>query len=223
MANTSKGQLLGIYRNCIAAVHQFLNRANYAVNCAGVKPGHANGTDRIVIELTEPLYFQDWPYRIGSKERIDILAEFAETIRVSDGRCVHSTLWVNYFRRDGDKRIASDAVHYDFSEVVQTQHPICHAQGMNTILQRHPDGFPEDLDVSPIKNRNQSVRIPTAFVNFAGLLAKLTADHLPAETYKEFWTTCKSNVDEIPQHATNEICNQIFGAATLGSYGWYKR
>lgn len=225
----SATQLLGSYRNCIAEICKFLVRSNRAVNYVDVKGYYVdvNGRpskdkERFVIEPTEPLYFKNWPYRIDSKERVDILAEFIETIRMSDGSCVHSTLRVNYFRLEGEKKIASDAVDYDFSEVVQDQHPICHAQSMNSILNRRPEGFPEDVDESPIANRNQSVRIPTAFVNFAGLFVKLTADHLPPETFAEFWSTCKSYIDQIPDHASNDVFDEIFAGRSLRSYSWYR-
>lgn len=227
----SETKLLGNYNNCIAQVGMFLNKSSRAMNYVGVKGTYVdvngnptNKKERFVIELTEPLYFRDWPYRVGSMERIDILAEFIETIRLSDGCCVHSILRVNYFRLEGEKKIASDAVHYDYSEVVEVQHPICHAQSMNSILNRRPEGFPADVthvDVSLIANRNQSVRIPTAFVNLAGLFVKLTADHLPPETFAEFWSTCKPYIDRIPDHAPNDVFKKIFDGESLGSYSWY--
>lgn len=219
----SAQKLLGIYRNCIGQTALCLNHSNFAVNHVDVI-GRPQNDDRelFVIELTEPLYFQNWPYRIDARERVDILAEFIETIRLSDGSCVHSVLRVNYFRLEGEKKIASDAVHYDFSEDVQKQHPICHAQSMNRILKRLPDGFPADPDESPIAKRHQSVRIPTAFVNLAGLFLKLTADHLPPETFAEFWSTCKSYIDAIPDHASNKVFDEIFAGRSLRSYSWYK-
>ena len=116
-----------------------------------------------------------------------------------------------------------EALHYDFSQSVQPQHPVCHAQNMNTILDPLPERFQFEIDAGPIEQRNQSVRIPSAFVNFAGLFVKLTADHLRAEVYDEYWATCASYIAAIPDHASNDEFTQIFDATSLRSYSWYKR
>lgn len=227
------GQLQRAYQNCLYHSCQFLNDLGFWVsanNSVVLKPGRKQSQVRVT--LGEPLYFRAWPYRTGlteqaeqvrSTEQVDILADINETISLSNGRCVHSRLRVNYFRLDGEKRTAVEAVRYDFEEDVKHQHPVCHAQNMNTILDPRPDAFPKNVDVHPIQHRNQSVKIPSAFVNFAGLFVKLTADHLRADAYAEFWTTCKSYIDAIPDHALNDQFDQIFGANSLRSYSWYKR
>lgn len=214
--------ILTAYQNCLTQACQYLSSSGYAVGFPGIIP-RATGQE-LTISLTEPLYFRDWPYRAASKrsERIDILAEIIETIRVTDARCIHTTLRLNYFARDGEKRIACDAIHYDFNADVQPRHPVCHAQGVNEILPNLPDGFPTDIDVSPIARRHQTIRIPSAFVNFAGLFAKLVADHLPEDKVEEFWERCRVCVSAIPDHLATDTSNAVLTAATLRSYAWYK-
>ena len=216
------GYVQRVYQNCLAETCRFLSNQGFAVRYTNVEL--CKEGQNLVVTLAEPLYFRNWPYRTGAKpnEKLDILAEIKETISLNDGYCVRSTLRLNYFRLEGEKRIASDAVRYDFSEVVQDQHPICHAHNMNSILDRRPEGFSEYVDASPIANRNQSVKIPTAFVNVAGLFVKLTADHLPAGTFAEFWSTCKSYIDDIPAHASHNVFDEIFAGRSLRSYSWYR-
>ena len=170
------------------------------------------------------MYFQKWPYRgtSGKRDKIDIVAEIEETIRISDGKCTRATLRINYFICNGSDRTACDAIHYDFNESVQALHPVCHAQAANSILANMPEGFPAKCDDTPIKMRNQSIKIPSAFVNFSGLFAKVTADHLPAETVTEFWQRCKVHFEKIPDHAETDTSNCVLNAKSLGSYSWYK-
>jgi hypothetical protein len=213
------------YQNCLLQSCQFLNHNGFAVGYRGIVHRiDSKDNQKLILCLTEPLYFREWPYRPTSKrsERIDILAEIIETVRLTDARCTHTTLRLNYFSCDGDTRIASDAIHYDFDSDVQNQHPVCHAQGVNQILEKRPEEFPAAVDISPIARRHQTIRIPSAFVNFAGLFAKLTADHLPAHVVAEFWEKCRSCVDAIPDHLATDVSNRVITAATLRSYSWYK-
>jgi hypothetical protein len=85
-----------------------------------------------------------------------------------------------------------------------------------------PEDFPQQCDDTPIKKRNQSIRIPSAFVNFAGLFAKVIADHLPAATVTEFWEQCRVYFDKIPDHAETNTSNCVLDARSLRSYSWYK-
>ena len=218
----SKGEISTAYNNCLAEVCRFLNKSGYPIGFKTLKC-QATSED-IVIRCVEPLYFQGWPYRgtSGKTAKIDIVAEIEETVRLSDRRCTRATLRVNYFGCDGDKRAACDAIHYDFGADVQSRHPVCHAQASNSIMQALPEGFPADCDVSPIAGRHQAIRIPSAFVNLAGLFAKVVADHLPPQTVSDFWRTCKPHIDKIPDHAVTETSNGVFDAKSLRSYWWYK-
>jgi len=215
------GYVQGVYQNCLAETCRFLNKHGFAVIVSRV--GLDKDGQELVVTLAEPLYFKDWPYRTGAKpnEKLDILAEITETISLNDGHCVRSTLRLNYFRLDGEKRIACEAIHYDFDATVEKQHPVCHAQNSNSIVAL-PEIFPETYDATPLAKRHQDIRIPTAFVNFAGLFAKLIADHLPADTVSEFWSTCKSYIDKIPAHASNDVVKEILAGKSLQSHSWYK-
>lgn len=223
MVSTSKVQQ--DYDNCLAETTNFLNKKGFEVTKNNrIRPVMQN--QQLVVRLAEPLYFRNWPYRSGSRpnEKIDILAEITETIGLDDGKCLRSTLRLNYFRQVGERRVACEAIHYDFDSTVQSRHPVCHAQISNSIMEQLPESFPErdSIDEKLLKQRHQAIRIPTAFVNFAGLFAKLTADHLPEETVSDFWDTCKTCIDKIPTHAENEVFSEIFAVGSLRSYTWYK-
>jgi hypothetical protein len=218
----TKGEISTAYNNCLAEVCHFLNKKGYRIEYRGLK--YDSNSEELIIRCVEPFYFQAWPYRGagGQTVKIDIIAEIEETVRLSDRRCTRATLRVNYFTCRGEKRTVCDAIHYDFSADVQARHPVCHAQATSSILSSLPEGFPEDRDVTPIAGRHQAIRIPSAFVNFAGLFAKVVADHLPSQTVSEFWTDCKVHIDKIPDHATTDPSNCVFTAKSLRSYSWYK-
>ena len=217
----SAGKVKRIYDNCFTEASGFLNKRGFEVTNNSVKLDPKG--QQLIVAFAEPLYFKSWPYRSGSKpsERIDILAEVIETIGLREERCLRSTLRLNYFLQDGEKRVACEAIHYDFNCTVQSQHPVCHAQNSNTIMAR-PESFPDIVDTKPLEKRHQAIRIPTAFVNFAGLFAKLAADHLPPEAVSEFWTACKAYIDEIPTHAVNDVTAGILRNGNLGSFAWYR-
>lgn len=85
-----------------------------------------------------------------------------------------------------------------------------------------PPGFPEKVDSSAIENRQQAIRIPTAFVNLAGLIEAITADHLSPEKYEEFWDKCAPYVEGIPVHADGDQVRAICESNCLRSRHWYK-
>lgn len=215
------GYVQRVYNNCLAKTCQFLSNQGFAVTYRNAEFRKV-GQD-LVVTLAEPLYFREWPYRSGAKptEKLDILAEIMETIRLSDGHCVRSTLRLNYFQIDGQTRNACEAIHYDFNAIVQERHPVCHAQNSNSIIGT-PEAFPADVQTGLLEHRHQAIRIPTAFVNLAGLFAKLTADHLPADKVSEFWATCEPYIDVIPGHARNDTLDMILDGTSLRSHLWYK-
>ena len=213
--------VLKAYNHCLDQSQRVLGRLGYRVHQENARV-KKNG-DVANIYLNHPLYFEDWPFKSQTKHRIDILADVKETVRLSDGMCIKSSVVVNYFLIDGERRIACDAIKYDFDEHVQPQHPICHAQNANKVLSERPERFPDKFDQSSLKNRHQATRIPTAFVNLAGLLEKLTADHLSNNAYDEFWSLCDAYVDAIPCHSRSELFGKITESNSVRSRFWYPR
>ena len=220
----SAGEIQQIYTTCLLKTTGFLCQKGYPVtrnNSIVVDKKEID--EHVVVRLREPLHFQGWPYRSGSRNRIDILAKIEETIEFESGKCQRSTLHLNYFRLNGEKPVVCEAIRYDFDSNVQDRHPICHAQMSNIPIERLPESFakPNDINKCLLANRHQAMKIPTAFVNFAGLFAMLIADHLHPETVYEFWQECKVYIEKIPDHVCGEIFDVIFSGRTLGSYGWY--
>ena len=216
-------EILQCYRACLFEAANFLCKKGHTVLYnKGIRI--ESDDQQVVVRLQEPLHFKGWPYRSGSQKQIDILAEIEETIERESGMCLQSTLRINYFLQNGDNRIACEAIHYDFNSCVQDHHPVCHAQMSNDIMDNLPESFVKQNNISKclLARRHQAMRIPTAFVNFAGLFAKLTADHLPADTVREFRKKCKNHIKRIPDHHCGDIFDVIFKGRTLRSYGWYK-
>ncbi|MEM6777729.1 MAG: hypothetical protein AAF670_08720 [Planctomycetota bacterium] len=185
----------------------------------------SNEGTSVGVYLNEPLHFKDWPFRGSEKsgERLDILAEVKETINRESGWCTKSSVVLNYFVNSKGSLTACEAIKYDYDFDVQPQHPVCHAQNSNKIMSHRPESFPEDFDVGSLVNRHQALRIPTAFVNLAGLLEKLTADHLPSDHYTDFWEQCQAVVDAIPCHDRGPIIERITKSGSVRSRHWYPR
>jgi hypothetical protein len=168
------------------------------------------------------MYFKEWPYKPLSKTRLDIVATVDETIKLETGKCTRSRCRINYFLIDGDKRIACDAIHFDFDSSIQSQHPICHAQNFNKAIEDLPNGLAELVDMTPLERRHQAIRIPTSFVNLAGLIQLLTADHLSPQHYASFWDSCETCVFEIPDHMEGAEVSAIMDSGSLSNRNWYK-
>jgi len=177
-----------LYSNFLVQALGWLYKKNYDVDLSAQIQASPNGQN-ISIHTIKPIYCRDWPYRVDSNEKIDILAEIQETVSLKDGCCTKSTIRVNYFHIYEKTALATESLHYDYVFPFQERHPICHAQNDNRIL----DSRPESFNRSRTKVRNKAIlqrcrtmRIPSAFVNLPGLLAILAADHLQADHWKEF-------------------------------------
>jgi hypothetical protein len=221
MANSSGIQKL--YNNCLSEVTRWLNKNGFQTNSVTALYRSHSNKGFLDISLAEPLYFSNWPYRPKSRDKIDIVADVKERVRLSDGKSVKSTCYFNYFRIENDIRFACDSIHFDFEESVQPQHPICHAQNLSTTIETLPQGFPEHVDKSAIEKRHQAIRIPTSFVNLAGLFETITADHLPSNKYHDFWLTCSKYISAIPVHADCDETKAINNSNDIRSRNWYRR
>jgi len=219
---TSSGGILKAYNNCLTEMQRILGNLGHKVSQENAR-ATKNSNQTVSIFLNQILYFENWSYRSQSKVQIDILADVKETVRLSDSKCTKSTVVVNYFLIDGDSRIACDAIKYDFDEQIQRQHPICHAQNENRILDNLPETFPVSINQQSLVKRHQAVRIPTAFINLAGLLEKLTADHLSNEKYTEFWESFDPYISAIPCHSQSEQTENITNSTDIRSRHWYSR
>lgn len=216
-------RVLQKYNICLEESLRQLNHLSLAAKYVRFKADSQSKEGYVKLTLTEPLYFIGWPYRSASRTKLDIVATVDETVCLDSGRCANSRCCVNYFRIDGDHRIACDAIHYDFDASIQLQHPICHAQNANRTIDNLPSEFPDYVDKSALRNRHQLVRIPTAFVNLAGLIQALTADHLSPQNYIDFWAACEPYVANIPDHVDGAESRAICESKTLRNRNWYKR
>lgn len=221
----SPAGVLQRYNNCLDESKRVLGKLGHKLHRPALRIDSHTNQERVEVTLAEPLYFENWPYRVSSRENIDIVVDICETIRKSDAACIKSAVTVNYFLRDGSEVYACDAIKYDYSEDADPQHPICHAQNLNRIINPLPESFDTGTTIlqEALSKRQQAARIPTAFVNLAGLLAKVTADHLSNGAYAEFWAACEGVVQNIPCHSRQGGMPRIVESGCVRSRYWYPR
>jgi len=204
---------------------QWLNRNGYAIS----------RSPRIVVEqhegsaligLSEALHFREWPYRAGSKKRIDILATVQETVSLQDRVCTMATTRVNYFRMDGRNAIPTEMLHYDFVAPPTRMHPICHAQSAGTLLSRSewPDTFSRNrtVDERGLGERGQNVRIPSAFVNLPGLIMILASDHMQEDHWMDFSEFCLPHFEGFSCMTGSAEMKSLIGSNGLCVWAWYE-
>lgn len=179
-----------------------------------------------VIRLSEALHFREWPYRFGSKKRIDILATVQETVSLEQRLCTRATTRVNYFRMDGRRAIATEMLHYDFVAPPEMKHPVCHAQSTNALLDasERPDWFRRNrtVDDSGIGERGQNVRIPSAFVNLPGLIMILASDHMAPDDWEEFSDLFRPQFEGFPCMTGSADMKNMIGSSGLCVWAWYE-
>lgn len=210
------------YQSCLERAMSWLNQHSYPVNekNVGIKvdPGR---DDSARVTTSELLHFIDWPQRPGSTKQLDILASVEETISLESGACTKSTVGVTYFHVRGDTALAIESIHYDFALPPDKQHPICHAQNCNKSVEPRPESFKRAIENRALQDRCQTVRIPSAFVNLAGLLTILAADHLTAEHWAEFMEFCMKHFVAVPGPSPGGLPFGPIHDAGLRPWGWY--
>lgn len=214
--------LTKIYKTYLNTAKQWMRQRSYDLDVNVDIRVQLCGEDLAEVSTTKPLHFKNWPYRFGSRERIDVLAEVHETVQLSNGHCVKATIRVNYFRIEGGRAIATEALHYDIKSPPDQQHPICHVQTSNSMI-NGSDSFTrlrKDVDSAAIKQRCQTMRIPSAFVNLPGLLSILAADHMSPDNWREFMAVLLKTCVDFPKAHHVLVDNAANGQ--LCAWSWYE-
>jgi len=211
-----------VYGECLDRAIAWLNRNGYRVNTNVVVVARKTDTGDVIVETTDTLHFQEWPYRAGSRDKIDILASLVETISLEEGACRKATLHVNYFQIRGATALATESLHYDFGLPPQKKHPICHVQNSNNLVDKLPESFNRTPDASAIRNRCQNVRIPSAFINLPALFVILAADHMSETHWHEFMTECVKYFRKLPPVAKHRMIDEAIATGRLCAWAWYE-
>ena len=217
-----------VYTNYLNWALSWLRKKGYPVNPSITILTQEHDGD-VIVTMKEALYCKEWFYRHGSTEKIDILATITETIQLKGQLCKKSSLLVNYFRIEGRNRaIPTESLRYDCVLPPMTQHPICHVQSSNKLLDlaERPDSFNRNRTIvneRAIRDRCQTMRIPSAFVNLPGLLVILTASHLKEEHWREFMTECSKNHFSGFPCLKHNIVDKGIPDSHLCAWGWYER
>ncbi|MBL7218678.1 MAG: hypothetical protein ISS69_01070 [Phycisphaerae bacterium] len=218
------GKINQDYENCLNQATLWLNRNCYQVARNNLKivtgmrdPAH------VTVKTKETLHFKEWPQRDGSNDKVDILVSMIETISVEEGVCTEAKICVDYFQISGQEAIPTESLHYDYKSPPQIKHPICHVQNSNKVLSDVPESFRYEVKPDALGKRCQSVHIPSAFVNLAGLFAILAADHMTEEHWREFMTTCLTHFQKLPAVAKHPIIDEAIPSSRLHASAWYEK
>jgi len=156
------------------------------------------------------LYLKGWPCRrLAASKRLDIVVKAIETFARDSWKITKSTVYVNYIVVDGGSARLVQALHYDFTEPAQRDHPFFHVQLSDEAIP-HEDlrasGF--ELQLADAQEPNEcwvTTRIPTPEMTLASVLYSLVADHLGDSRFGQFSRTVQSIEDRLPPPAFDSI------------------
>lgn len=210
-------KILHTYRTYHYQAITWLNKKGYMIT-GNIKISPL-GNNKVLVTTDDIYHCKDWPERHDGTKTIDILASTREEISLHQAKCLKATVVANYFRINGENAIPSECFHFDYEISPRTQHPICHFQISNKLIQTYPESFEYKITNSSIlKNRCQTIRIPTAFINLPGLFTVIAADHLKENHWKEFMAACQSWHNKIPGFPDISNYPKI---ANLYAWHWY--
>jgi hypothetical protein len=209
------------YSTCLSNAILWLNKNSYTVFPQSLSIiTLKNSEGNIVVKTSEPIHLKNWPERGGSSHKIDILFSLREIISSQDSYCHSANIHVSYFRVERNVATAIESLHYDSDVPPAAKHPVCHAQNSRKHVDK-PESFTSEIDSSPLLNRSQNVRIPTAFINLPGILSILSADHMRENEWIEFMNHCMPHFRKVPQLPNNFIIDNQISNGRLAAWNWY--
>jgi len=223
MATISVSVLKQTYQNCLIDAHKWFKDQGHQFEASIINFDYSS--DPLIIEIV--LHFRPLPHRLSPKGKISILASSRDEICKNDLSCKKSNIHLTYFEIDDQNEIAHaiESIHYDAEVPPKEKHPICHGQIVNKSVSntRRPESFHYAIEEENLKNRFQSFRIPSAYINLPGLLFILAADHLPNNKWKEFLEDCQPKFNNFPKLSGCNILRDISANASLMAHHWYDR
>lgn len=214
------------YTTCLDHAVLWLNRNSYAVYPKSQRiTSSKDQNGDVIITTSQPIHLKEWPERQGSRQKIDILVSLQETVSLKDEICLQANASVTYFRVADGVATAVESLHYDSAvpPAAQPQHPVCHAQNNRRYVNPLPESFVNQVNATPLEQRCQTVRIPTAFVNLPGVLAILAADHMLSHDWRDFMDHCITQFRSVPALPANVLEYVAIPTERLSAWNWYIR
>jgi hypothetical protein len=149
------------------------------------------GEDASTVMFKRCVYLKDWPSRrLSRSKRLDVIIKALELFNKTNWSLTKSTVYVNYFVVADASAELVQALHYDFVDGGQIDHPFFHLQLDNTMISGDDltsAGFGEGLNLSEHTNECWvTTRIPTPEMTLASVLYCLVADHLGTTIFRQF-------------------------------------
>jgi hypothetical protein len=175
-----------------------------------IRSSFVAGADNTEATFTWCMYLRGWPCRrLGRAKRLDVVLKAIESFSRPSWRMTKSTVYVNYIVVVGDSAKLVQALHYDFVDHGQTDHPFFHVQLSDEAIppaDLRASGFEMDLPLPGESNQCWvATRIPTPDMTLASVLYCLVADHLGAPRFAEFSKTVQSIESRLPPPAFDYI------------------
>lgn len=160
--------------------------------------------------FTWRVYLKAWPCRrLAGNKRLDVVVKAMETFSRDSWKIIKSTVYVNYIVVNAGSARLVQALHYDFVEPAQKDHPFFHVHLNDEPIP--PDdlrasGF--EMELTEAEQPNEcwvATRIPTPEMTLASVLYCLVADHLGDSRFGQFSHKIRSIEDRLPPPAFDSI------------------
>jgi hypothetical protein len=155
--------------------------------------------DSVHAVFTWWLYLKGLPCRrLSRSKRLDVIVKAMETFSKDSWKMTKSTVYVNYVVITGSVARLVQALHYDFVEYGQNDHPFFHVQLSDEPI---PEAAEFELNLLTPAEPNEcwvTTRIPTPDMTLASVLYCLIADHLGAGRFSQFAQKVQSIEDRLP-------------------------
>jgi hypothetical protein len=170
--------------------------------------------DGCSIIYIECFHLQDWPCKkLSKKERLDIYIKAMETFSRKPFLLLKSTVYVNYFIISNHEASLQQALHFDFEDGGQKNHPFFHAQLLDEQIS------PEDLYCAGLNHELRithqfnkcwvTTKIPTPDMTLTSVLYCLLADNLDEKKFTEFADKVESAQNRLPHPKYDALKNSI--------------
>jgi hypothetical protein len=155
------------------------------------------------INYIECFHLQDWPCKKLSKgKRLDIFVKAMETFSRKPFLLTKSTVYVNYFIISSRNASLRQALHYDFVDGGQINHPFFHAQLIDDHISKEDlycVGLEQGLRIALQSTKCWvTTKIPTPDMTLTSVFYCLVADHLGEDIFREFANKVESAQNRLP-------------------------
>jgi hypothetical protein len=204
------------YEEFLETFRATVEDANLTVHYPGrpIRSSFLDAGDNTRVVFTVGFYLKDWPCRrLQRGKRLDVVIKAMETFVRPGWQLTRSTVYVNYIVVSGAGAKLVQALHYDFVESGQNDHPFFHVQLSDELMpEADLKGAGCELDLPRPAESNEcwvTTRIPTPDMTLASVLYCLVADHLGEARFAQFSQTVASIEDRLPPPAFESIKNSL--------------